>query len=219
LDNTHSRCNKPRTLRLVESARPLHRWVLLILKICSIALLTNTCRMIENKTPSQFALQRVRDQRSQSYYDMLSLNEGNKPKVYKDSKGNRTIGIGFNLEDAGNRNFLKQKGININELFAGRELTDRETKTLYNHSLTQAFRDAQSYDPNFAKRPEAVKMALVDMAFNLGLTKLNKFVEMKKGLMNNDYNVAADEMVDSNWYKQVKSRGPRMVEVMRSAAR
>jgi len=175
--------------------------------------------MIENKTPSQFALQRVRDQRSQSYYDMLSLNEGNKPKVYKDSKGNRTIGIGFNLEDAGNRNFLKQKGININELFAGRELTDRETKILYNHSLTQAFRDAQSYDPNFAKRPEAVKMSLVDMAFNLGLTKLNKFVEMKKGLMNNDYNVAADEMVDSNWYKQVKSRGPRMVEVMRSAAR
>jgi|TARA_X000001388_G_C2163923_1_gene97200 lysozyme len=150
---------------------------------------------------------------------MLELNEGNIPQVYKDSKGNRTIGIGFNLEDAGNRNFLKQKGININELFAGRELTDRETKTLYNHSLTQAFRDAQSYDPKFAKRPEAVKMALVDMAFNLGLTKLNKFVEMKKGLINNDYNVAADEMVDSNWYKQVKSRGPRMVDVMRSAVR
>ena len=37
--------------------------------------------------------------------------------------------------------------------------------------------------------------------------------------MNNDYQKAADEMVDSNWYKQVKSRGPRMVAVMRSAAR
>ena len=175
--------------------------------------------MADNKTPSQLAAQRVREQRSQNYFNMLSLNEGNKPKVYKDSKGNRTIGIGFNLEDAGNRKFLKQQGIDINELFAGRELTDRETKTLYNHSLTQAFKDAQSYDPNFAKRPEAVKMTLVDMAFNLGLTKLNKFVDMKKGLMNNDYNMAADEMVDSNWYKQVKSRGPRMVDVMRSAAK
>jgi len=175
--------------------------------------------MVDNMTAQQFGNQRVRDQRAKSYYDMLSLNEGNKSRVYKDTKGNRTIGIGFNLEDAGNRKFLKDKGIDINELFAGRELTDRETKTLYNHSLTQAFKDAQSYDPNFARRPEAVKMALVDMAFNLGLTKLNKFVEMKKGLMNNDYNVAADEMVDSNWYKQVKSRGPRMVEVMRSAAR
>jgi len=62
-------------------------------------------------------------------------------------------------------------------------------------------------------------MAIVDMAFNLGLTKLNKFVDMKAALMNNDYNTAADEMVDSNWYKQVKSRGPRMVKIMRSAAR
>jgi lysozyme len=150
---------------------------------------------------------------------MLSLNEGNKPKVYKDSKGKRTIGIGFNLEEPANRKILKKEGIDINELFAGRELTDKETKTLYNYSLTQAFKDAQSYDPNFAKRPEAVKMTLVDMAFNLGLTKLNKFEKMKTGLMNNDYNVAADEMIDSKWYKQVKSRGPRMVQVMRSAAK
>ena len=175
--------------------------------------------MADNKTPQQLAQQRVREQRSQNYYDMLSLNEGNKPKVYKDSKGNRTIGIGFNLEDAANRKFLKREGIDINELFDGRKLSENETRTLYNHSLTQAFKDAQSYDPNFAKRPEAVKMTLVDMAFNLGLTKLNKFVDMKAGLKNNDYNVAADEMVDSNWYKQVKSRGPRMVQVMRSAAK
>jgi lysozyme len=175
--------------------------------------------MADNKTPQQLAQQRVREQRSQNYYDMLSLNEGNKPKVYKDSKGNRTIGIGFNLEDSANQKFLKREGIDINELFDGRKLSENETRTLYNHSLTQAFKDAQSYDPNFAKRPEAVKMTLVDMAFNLGLTKLNKFVDMKAGLKNNDYNVAADEMIDSNWYKQVKSRGPRMVQVMRSAAK
>jgi hypothetical protein len=42
---------------------------------------------------------------------------------------------------------------------------------------------------------------------------------MKQGLMNNDYQTAADEMVDSLWYDQVKSRGPRMVKLMRSAAR
>ena len=172
-----------------------------------------------NQTAQQFAQQRYQEQRANNFYDMFVLNEGNKSQVYKDSKGNRTIGIGFNLEDAGNKKFLKESGIDINELFNGRKLTDRETKTLYNRSLTQAFKDAQSYDPNFAKRPEAVKMTLVDMAFNLGLTKLNKFEKMKAGLMNNDYNTAADEMIDSNWYKQVKSRGPRMVQVMRSAVK
>tara|TARA_R110000787_G_C13142376_1_gene417430 strand:- start:24 stop:551 length:528 start_codon:yes stop_codon:yes gene_type:complete len=175
--------------------------------------------MADNKTPTEFAYNRVQEQRSRNYFDMLSLNEGNKTGVYEDSKGNRTIGIGFNLEDAGNRSFLKKQGIDINELFLGRELSDRETKTLYNHSLTQAFNDAQKYDPNFAQRPEAVKMTLVDMAFNLGLTKLNKFEKMKEGLMNNDYQTAADEMVDSLWYNQVQSRGPRMVDVMRSASK
>jgi hypothetical protein len=73
-----------------------------------------------NQTAQQFAQQRYRDQRSKNFYDMFVLNEGNKPQVYKDSKGNRTIGIGFNLEDAGNRKFLKESGIDINELFNGR---------------------------------------------------------------------------------------------------
>ena len=175
--------------------------------------------MADNKTPRELANRRVQEQRAENYFNMLSLNEGNKSKVYKDSKGVPHIGIGFNLEDAGNKRFLKEQSIDINEILRGRELTDKETKVLYNHSLRQAFADAQKFDPDLAKRPEAARMGLVDMACNLGLTKLNKFVEMKKGLMNNDYQKAADEMVDSNWYKQVKSRGPRMVQVMRSAAK
>tara|TARA_R110001632_G_scaffold174092_1_gene293562 strand:- start:65 stop:592 length:528 start_codon:yes stop_codon:yes gene_type:complete len=175
--------------------------------------------MADNKTTQEFAQKRYKEQRANNFYDMFVLNEGNKSTVYKDTKGIDHIGIGFNLEDNANRKFLKKEGININELLGGRKLTERENKTLYNRSLTQAFKDAQSYDPNFAKRPEAVKMTLVDMAFNLGLTKLNKFEKMKEGLMNNDYNTAADEMIDSNWYKQVKDRGPRMVNVMRSAAK
>ena len=63
--------------------------------------------MADNKTPRELANRRVQEQRAENYFNMFKLNEGNKPKVYKDSKGNRTIGIGFNLEDAGNKRFLK----------------------------------------------------------------------------------------------------------------
>ena len=174
--------------------------------------------MADNMTAQQFGNQRAKDLRAESFYNMLVKNEGNRSDAHS-VNGVMHIGIGYNLEDEDNKKFLKKQGIDLQELLDGRLLTDNETKTLYNYSLTKAFKDAQSYDPNFAKRPEAVKMTLVDMAFNLGLTKLNKFKKMKAGLMNNDYNAAADEMVDSNWYKQVKSRGPRMVNVMRSAAR
>jgi len=175
--------------------------------------------MADNITPQQLGIQRAREQRSQDYLSMFTENEGDESLVYTDTKGNRTVGIGFNLEDAGNRKFLKQEGINIDEIFDGRKITQGEKIKMYNHSLTQAFNDAMKFDSSFAKRPEPVKKALVDMAFNLGLTKLNKFVDMKAALKRNDYRTAADEMVDSLWYNQVKSRGPRTVKLMRSAAR
>ena len=175
--------------------------------------------MADNKTAQEYAMQRAREKRAKDYLDMFKENEGYKTKVYEDTKGNRTIGIGFNLEDAGNKQFLKEAGIDLKEVLAGRELTDNEVITLYNHSLTQAFNDAKQFDPQFAKRPEPVKKAIVDMAFNLGLTKLNKFVDMKAALMQNDYKTAADEMVDSNWYTQVKTRGPRTVSLMASVAK
>jgi len=164
-------------------------------------------------TPQELSQRRVKELRAKAYYDMIAQNEGVKPNVYKDSKGNRTIGIGFNLEDKANRKFLKEQGININELFNGRELNDKEIKTLYNQSLSQAYTDARKFDPKFDKRPEGVKMALTDMSFNLGLTKLNEFEKMKEALQKDDYRTAAVEAQDSDWFKQMKTRGPRTVSL------
>jgi hypothetical protein len=81
--------------------------------------------MAQNLTTAQQAQRRADQMRSKAYQDMLILNEGNKPQVYKDTKGNRSIGIGFNLEDKANQRFLKSINVDINELFKGRG-TDRE---------------------------------------------------------------------------------------------
>lgn len=166
-------------------------------------------------TTEELSRRRAKELRAKAYYDMIALNEGYKTQVYKDDKGNRTIGIGFNLEDKANQKFLNQQGIDINELFKGRELNDKEIKTLYNQSLSQAYADARKFDQKFDKRPEGVKMALTDMSFNLGLTKLNKFKKMKEALQNDDYRTAAAEAQDSNWFNQVKNRGPRTVSLFK----
>jgi len=39
---------------------------------------------------------------------------------------------------------------------------------------------------------------------------------MKRGVDARDWNKAADEMVDSRWYKQVTNRANRLVERMRN---
>jgi hypothetical protein len=39
---------------------------------------------------------------------------------------------------------------------------------------------------------------------------------MKRGVDEKNWNVAADEMVDSRWYRQVGKRAERLVERMRN---
>ena len=39
---------------------------------------------------------------------------------------------------------------------------------------------------------------------------------MKRGVDSKDWNAAADEMVDSNWYRQVTKRADRLVARMRA---
>ena len=52
--------------------------------------------------------------------------------------------------------------------------------------------------------------------FNMGYNRLSKFRGMKAGVDAKDWNKAADEMVDSRWYKQVTNRAKRLVDRMRA---
>ena len=49
------------------------------------------------------------------------------------------------------------------------------------------------------------------MMFNLGRTRLAKFVRMRSALVSDDWKKAADEGRDSLWYKQVTNRAERLM--------
>ena len=51
---------------------------------------------------------------------------------------------------------------------------------------------------------------------NLGRPRLSAFKGMKAGVDSRDWNEAADQMVDSRWYRQVGARAERLVERMRN---
>lgn len=55
------------------------------------------------------------------------------------------------------------------------------------------------------------------MAFNLGRNRLSKFKNMISAVNEGNYAKAADEMIDSRWYKQVGVRSKELVEIMRGA--
>ena len=54
------------------------------------------------------------------------------------------------------------------------------------------------------------------MAFNLGKSRLSGFRKMIAAVTAEDWEEAARQMIDSAWYRQVKSHGERNVEVMRT---
>jgi hypothetical protein len=54
------------------------------------------------------------------------------------------------------------------------------------------------------------------MAFNLGLPRLKKFEKFLTALENQDFKTSAKEMEDSLWFRQVKTRGVELRDIMLS---
>ena len=51
---------------------------------------------------------------------------------------------------------------------------------------------------------------LANMAFNLGLPRLSKFVKFLKAVQDSDWEKASEEMMDSKWATQVGDRAKRL---------
>ena len=76
--------------------------------------------------------------------------------------------------------------------------------------------DCEKLYQDFGDLPEEVQLIVANMMFNLGYPRLSKFKGMKAGVDARDWQKAADEMVDSRWYKQVTNRAERLVQRMRA---
>ena len=152
---------------------------------------------------------------SDSLYNQLVKHEGLLRKPYYDSRGNLTVGIGFNLNDINNQKILSKLNIKKEDLKRG--LNDNQVKALFDESMKIAKADALKYLPNLYSHPVQVQNAIIDMSFNLGYNRLNKFTDLKKSLMKRDYKTAANNMLKSLWARQVGKRANYLADLVRSA--
>jgi|SRR5579863_505715 len=111
-------------------------------------------------------------------YEKLELH------TYIDTNGHCTVGWGRNLED----------GIHADE-----------AELMFQNDLKQAIAELREF-AFYNMQPESVKNALINMNFNLGITKLLEFKDMIRCLQNCDYNGAARAALNSEWAKQVGQR-------------
>ena len=148
---------------------------------------------------------------------MIKRHEGIETKVYPDTEGLLTIGVGFNLHKKGAKERIVALGLDWNSVIKGNtELTVEQIEYLFDDDLKTACADAWVVVPNLNEQPKEVKIVVINMAYNLGLTRFCKFENFRQALWVNDYQKAADEMVNSRWYNQVGNRSKELVEIMRS---
>lgn len=140
---------------------------------------------------------------------MLRRHEGLRVKPYQCSAGHWTIGYGHNLQAhpiAGRTlDDLKVKGI-----------TNGEAETLLMGDAVASIDDCSQLFPNWSEIDTARKVAMADIMFNIGRTSFSEFHRFRDAIAIKDYEKAADELVDSLWYGQVKSRGVELVKIMRA---
>ena len=136
----------------------------------------------------------------------LEIDEGVKYEIYLDHLGYPTFGIGH-LVIPSDKEYREDVGTRVSE---------ERVRECFDKDVESVLRDCTLLYKDFYELPEEAQQIIANMMFNMGYTRLSKFKGMKRGVDARDWNKAADEMVDSRWYKQVTNRANRLVERMRN---
>jgi lysozyme len=135
---------------------------------------------------------------SNKLINMLKRHEGVRSKFYICSAGYETIGVGRNISTTG-------LGLDENEI-----------NFLLINDITRVRQELERTFPWFDRLDNVRKDALIDIAFNLGLTVLCKFEKSLAYMASGDFMLAADEFLDSRWAKQVGNRAIEVTDMIRT---
>ena len=137
--------------------------------------------------------------------EQLKIDEGCVYEIYNDHLGYPTFGIGHLVRESHPENGSP----------LGTEISEDRVNEAFDADIEIVLSDCNILYPDFEDLPEEAQQIIANMMFNLGRPRLSKFVGMKRGVDAKDWNSAADEMVDSRWYRQVGVRAERLVNRMR----
>ena len=136
----------------------------------------------------------------------LEKDEGVKYEVYLDHLGYPTFGIGHLITDDD-----PECGAPV-----GTKVDTDRVKEAFETDVEGVLSDCERLYVQFEHLTEEVQLIVANMMFNMGYSRLSRFKGMHRGVDARNWEAAADEMVDSQWYNQVTNRADRLVVRMRS---
>lgn len=129
--------------------------------------------------------------------DQLRIHEGVRSHVYLCTAGYETIGVGRNIAES------------------GIGLSDDEIDYLLENDIKRCKQELVSLSW-FSDLDPVRQDAIVNLCFNLGLTRLMGFQNAMGAMAVGDYEKAADEFLDSRWAKQVGQRSLDVAHMIRT---
>ena len=138
--------------------------------------------------------------------ESVKKHEGYRNKVYLDTLGKRTVGVGhLCVED-----FWEDD----------KEYEEKFLMTILEHDLQTAIKSAEKLCEGL-KISDDAKILIIEMIFQLGGTGVSKFRKMWAALQENppNYFEAHVQMLDSRWSKQTPNRAVEMAETMKMCDR
>ena len=148
--------------------------------------------------------------------DQLVEHEGLELVAYKDSLGIDTIGIGRNLQHRGfTEAELGYIGKDISDICEW-GITKEQAYYLAENDIKIVEEELCKAHPCVLELDEVRQRVLIDMAFNVGVPRLKKFVKMWEAIHNKNFEEAKAQMLDSRWANQVGNRAVRLSNAMES---
>jgi len=94
-------------------------------------------------------------------------------------------------------------------------ITRDEALELLESDIAIAERRLSNIFPAWRSLDEVRQLAMLNLTFNLGY-KLADFKRFLHAAKSGDWEKAADQLIQSRWYKQVRLRGPRIVHAIQT---
>ena len=127
--------------------------------------------------------------------EAVKLSEGFRDKVYKDTLGIDTIGYGFAIKDL---------------------VMDEDIAEMVLRRKLDALIDRVNRRFDFiAEMPTEVQDVIYEMCYQMGVTGVSKFKKTLAYLENNEFKMAAKEMLDSRWARQTPNRAKKLSEIVK----
>ena len=161
-----------------------------------------------NKRKRKLKKEKVSPMDMKKLREEIEYDEGVVNKIYLDHLGYPTFGIGHLVRDTD-----PEHGLPVDH-----PVSESRIEEAFQQDMNWVESDCIKMFAEFREYPEEVQRVIANMMFNLGRPRLSKFKGMKAGVDARDWERAADEMVDSAWYRQVTNRADRLVVRMRSLA-